>query len=264
MVYYGQPYLLEDAERVLIQGTFLEDGSCQIGNERAIDPNRETAEIEVAYDPATCRSLMETGTWIDDDSRVGIDPSSPAQRETEKDGESASFVGGSTEATSGSFTASNFPQHQAYSWTWFDEPARWLLFCDVEDTAEDGCLLPPVNTVRNDITWTADGNCAVAPGTTANVSFAHTMLMNTGWTRPSHTWNRSSAPFDCSQPIMSESFAHFNNQTFCGPFLPTDTYHEPNGVYGFKDGTATYSWQMNRNTGICSSLLRVAHKDSFI
>lgn len=73
-------------------------------------------------------------------------------------------------------------RHHAYKWAWYDEPARWLFGCDVEEQFSDVCVLPPVNTVRTDIEWTPDGTCSVAPGTTAEADHRITMYEGTRWT----------------------------------------------------------------------------------
>jgi hypothetical protein len=66
---YGQPYELRASERFIVQGKRLPGGGCEFARSsvmRSVSPSTpEVAEIEVAFDPDTCRSLLERGTWAD-------------------------------------------------------------------------------------------------------------------------------------------------------------------------------------------------------
>jgi hypothetical protein len=64
VVHYGQPYELGGAERFVIEGERLPDGGCEFTRSSIIG-DTDVAEIEVAHDPDTCRSVVERGTWAD-------------------------------------------------------------------------------------------------------------------------------------------------------------------------------------------------------
>jgi hypothetical protein len=255
VITYGlEPYELENSTRIIRQGERMPDGSCAFSAERSLQPGESIAEIEIAYDPATCRSLYEVGILVGGDQ--GLDGGADSDSATE----GATTNPGSAGLSSAAAPIGTFA---AFQWSWFDEPARWVRGCDVEDPCPP---LPPVNTVRNGIEWSPDGTCAVAPGTIGWMDFRITWLVLTGWQVIRNDWAHSPDPIPCDQDIFSQNVNHFQNRAFCAallgpPFLlfPTNTYYDINKVRGDENGTAFFSWQW-RKDGPCSALLRFNQK----
>lgn len=210
---------------------------------------------------------MEVGTWTGDNEIItGGDENRDetdrqhAERPTSEDAE-------------GSRVRAAAPRKRAYTWAWYDEPARWVAEQDVEDEG----VLPPVNWVRTDVTWEPDGTCAVAAGAYGATDLYDYHFSGSGWSRVSRDWQHSlqgGTTSVCPGPIHSRGFLHYRNVPFCLglgalPFVPpdprgpTNTYYEPTAVEGYKDGTARYYWQATRKAGGCQELLRMAHRQDF-
>jgi hypothetical protein len=267
VVEYGlAPYVLEDSHQYVVQGTALPGGGCHFKGEHELAGGQSLTEIEVAYDPDTCRSLFEAGSLVS-----GHDFLQPQfdSTLTYEEGHAGGVSESPAETEDLSMQGAG-DRHRAYHWSWYDEPARWAFNCDVEDGFSDGCVLPPVNTVRNDIDWRPDGTCAVSPGTTGRMSYQITWLRATGWTVVQNDWSHSPDPIPCDQDIFSRNNNHFNNGVFCQslanaiPIInprvaPTDTYYQPNSVSGNQNGVATYRWSASKAGG-CESFLRFARK----
>lgn len=252
IVYGLAPYDFEDSHRDLYSGKQLPGGGCEFpGRIQELQTGESLTEIEVAYDPNRCLSLVESGTL---------------EREPE-------FLRTPDPEVNGLFAAPTaLTRHQAYKWAWYDEPARWLLGCDVEEQFSDVCVLPPVNTVRTDIEWTPDGTCSVAPGTTAEADHTITMYEGTRWTvvtdKPETNPASSPGVVPCGEEVISRSVNRFRNAFFCRTIslginpTPTETFYNPVEVRGDKDGTAHVPVPPHSKSGGCSSFLRFGHKGS--
>lgn len=253
VVYYGLgPYELAQSTQLIRQGKRMADGGCLFVSETTLRPNEARTEIEVAFDPATCRSLVEIGTLVSGNDF--LENNWAGQEEASASEETTSSLPSDLLAT-----AALRPRQFASEWSWYDEPARWAVSCDVEETVRDGCVLPPVNSVYNSIEWQPDGVCAVAPGTLSRADSEIRWLDRTGWNVIRNDWTRSSDPVPCEQDVFSRNVNQFQNTRFC--FSTTNTWYEPNEVRGDKNGNATFQ-RVARKGGFCSSLLRFGHKES--
>ncbi len=192
VVHYGQPYELGGAERFVIEGERLPDGGCEFTRSSIIG-DTDVAEIEVAHDPDTCRSVVERGTWADTNPSLSAGEGTASRSDSSSSSAPTKGTDDSAPA-SGDATTAAVSQKLAYSWSWYDEPARWIRGNDVEDSG----WLPPVNTLRNRVEWYPDGNCAVAPGYTGWMYWDATWLTETGWSFAYHNWVTSPDPIDCS------------------------------------------------------------------
>lgn len=263
VVQYETPYILANSSRIIRQGVPLPVGGCSFSGEKSLPPGQSITEIEIAYDPLTCRSLIKAGTLVGgDEGLVAADASADAPGATPF---TTAPSGNESEAGGSPASASQ----RAFMWSWYDEPARWALECDVQEGFSEGCVLPTVNFVRNEIEWQPDGVCAVPPGTTGSTPDARIQeLTATGWTVADNIPNKSPVgPLCGAQNIFNENRVRFQNRVFCGvltrnPFLPfvaTKTNYEPNHVSGDKNGTAFFKWTLTKS-GQCSILLRSGAK----
>lgn len=244
-------YEFEDSTRHIVEGT-PDSGGCRFTGEGTLQPGESVTQVEIAYDPATCRSLVERGTLVGD---------GPPEGSVRDGAQARSEAGGAP--TDGLSAQSVLGRFRAYQWSWYDEPARWVQGCDVEDSCGP---LPPVNTVKNSVEWVPDGSCAVAPGYTGWNEYEITWLTLTGWEVKRNDWNHAPDPIPCEQDIYSENYNHFQNRAFCtavggvlGAIFETNTYYEPNHVHGDRNGVAYYRWSA-RKSGLCSALLRFNQK----
>lgn len=251
-------------EETLLNGERLSDGSCRITHEGRIPANEEMAAIEVAYDPGTCRSLVEIGTWKGDDELItGEGNRGKTDREHAEQSADARATGRRVRSAAST-------RKRAYTWAWYDDPLRWT-----EEDVEDEGVIPPVNWVRTDVTWEPDGTCVVPTGAYGATDLYDYYLSETGWSRVSRRWGQplqQGASGYCGGPIYSKGFLHYRNVPFCValtaplPYLPpdprgpTNTYYEPTAVEGYKDGTARFYWQATRKEGGCNELLRMGKR----
>lgn len=259
IVCYAQIYALNDTSREIRQGDPIEDG-CSFREPR---PAPGTAEVEIVYDPDTCRKIVEIGTPASDfDAAFPTDAGEPS---------SSIANSGTTEesgTTSDSVTTAALQRKWVYAWSWFDEPARWAPFldCDVEEGVLDGCVLPPVNTVYNYIDSVPDGDCVLAPGHTAYWERELTWLAATGWFVREQDHETPPSTVTCPRDqLKNSSHVHFENRGFCFGILSvlglteTHTHYEPNAVDIHADGTRHITQELRKRGG-CSQLLRSGKK----
>lgn len=265
VVEYGMgPYSFEDEGRLLLEGTATETGGCAFEHTLTLNPGETLSGIQIAYDPSRCLTLYATGQLVAGGPEEWLD----SERTSSELHLAGSLTGSS------SISALAVRRHEAYTWSWVDEPARWALNCDVEDGAAEGCFLPPVNSVRSDVVWFPDGSCAIAPGNTGVVSYETRHLALTGWKRDSNTWQHT-PDGACRDTIWSRNYTHFSNELFCelisdpivnsvpivGPIYDTlvdyrtETHYEPNAVTGTKAGASTHIYAVSHD-GDCDSFLR--------
>lgn len=260
VIHYGtSDYSLTASRQLLRQGTPTATG-CEFLVEDRVQPGENLAEIDVAYDPDTCRLIVARGVPVA--GFADPDPGSLSTSESESQAAAA-------EAEAPAFSAQALTRRQAYAWSWYDEPARWAFGCDVEDGPAQGCLLPPVNYVKNTISWTPDGTCTVAPGTVADLTSQIAWLATTGWTVASNFWDRNGPLVACNETLKSRNQSHFENGFFCQALVnmlpipdflkprvaPTNTYYDPSGLQAFADGSALVTTVLRKDGG-CQSFLR--------
>lgn len=253
-----EPVELTDSVRFIRQGRPGAGGGCEFANS-GVAVGAGALEVEMAYDPDTCRSLIEAGT------PVNAEP--PA---SEDDVDSISANDAMPSGTSGDLRIASHATWWARATQQFDEPARWVL----NEGVDDAGVLPPVTRATNYVQWTPDGTCAIAPGTTGFMGYEHSWYAFTGWELTAHTWNRT-PDGACRTVIYSESWLDFRNNEFCaylaatllgglGPIWDiiiddTFTKYEPNHIGGNADGTYNIKMVASKGGG-CHELLRWKNK----
>jgi hypothetical protein len=261
--YGAEPILFQESERFIVQGEKRAGGGCRFVYENELDLGApEIVTLEVAFDPGSCRTLVQRGTLAPDSPQPVQALQDGVARDTEEARASASDRDGFSPAST------QHPRRRAFSWTWYDEPARWVRNCDVEDPCPP---LPPVNTVYNATTWTPGGDCTLAPGTTAIMEYDINWLIITGWIMIHNQWTNSGSVIECNEADLSRTRSTFRNDLFCNavlpipaiPHVPTHTFYDPNEVRGTKNGSATYRHVADKAGG-CSFLLRVGMKDGVV
>lgn len=273
----GYPdYVLLNATKLIRQGTRMTDGCTFVISETGVPGSASSTEIELQYDPDTCRLLVEIGI---------LQTPRPLTLTSDEAAETVVFQSGNPETTTalqtpgfGSGPVPGAPYSanafRAYVDQWHDEPARWIPGESVYD------FIPPVNEQLNFVEWTPGGGCAVAPGTIGWTGYWQRWLTLTGWYRVSNVWTHSSDPIPCTEPILSRSQVHFQNRAFCaflaenipglgpilgpivGEFFPTNVFYDPNHIQGNADGSYTFN-MVKTKSGPCSVLLRGAHTTSY-
>lgn len=249
------------AAREVVTGRRTATG-CAFSRPATLRPGQSESIVELAYDPDTCRSLVAV--------RSGAAVATPVTGSAGSATQSGTIAGAA--AAPGSMgIESAFGRFRAYQWSWFDEPARWVRNCDVEDSCGP---LPPVNTVKNTVEWTPDGSCAIAPGTSGWAESNVTWFTTTGWEMLRNDFTYPASPVPCNVDAYSQNVNHFQNQEFCavvggifggilggilGYVAETDTYYEPNRVRGDENASAFFnvSW---RKDGLCNQLLQFNDK----
>jgi hypothetical protein len=227
VITYEHTVTLAGASRSIIEGERLPDGGCRFSQSRTLDREATVTELELAFEPATCRSLIESGKRVSGD----VLPEAGAQSQARTESVSAAEVdaAGSTEAgIPSSFTR----RVRASLHSFYEDPPNFN-----------------VTDVTNEAEWTADGTCANVPGTSALLSYRLDWLAETGWGLQSQLFSFGG---DCNG-VISQSDTHYKNGVFCA-FFDTDNYYEPNRVEGRPDGTAVLTWTQ-RKEGPCDFLL---------
>jgi hypothetical protein len=226
VIFYEHPEVLEKATRSIRQGEFLPGGGCRFSGSAVLAPGEAITELELAFDPDSCRSLVETGTLV---SR-GTPAADPAWFAT--DAEVRDSVAASAAGAASFLTAS--VAQSAYIHSWYADPPGLH-----------------VNDVTSTIEWAPDGTCAWPAGSTAVFGRKYDWLWQTGWSLNSYNWSYGAS---CAS-VYNESTVHFVNNVFC-LLMVTNTYYEPNRVEGLPDGRAAFAWS-NRKDGRCSFLLSI-------
>jgi hypothetical protein len=264
VIQYGtEDYTFASSTDYIRQGTRAGEHGCEFVLEGVIQPEApDITEIEVAYDPDTCRALVRSGV------ASSGSPGTPSSTDVQDSTATAASADGT--ASTGDFGVAAVGRQQRYAWSWYDEPARWAFNCDVEDGVAQGCLLPPVNWVKNTIEWAADPSCTIAAGTLAWFSSQTSRLTATGWTMPRNIWSINPGPIACTEQLYNVNDNHFQNRVFCQaivdflspfpiPVLPTNTYYSPNELRVNNDDTTSYR-QVLRKDGGCQSFLRAGNR----
>jgi len=274
----GYPaYSLADSHREIRTGTRLPDGGCQFRSSGLAGP-RDPAhgEVELAYDPDTCRDLVDVGVPTESANAAAPSPGvSEASSSTASAGGSgaggvtgamaAAAIGCPQDTPNGGWGNNHIVPGAPYSGnscravndTWYDEPARWVTNRSAYDT------IPPVNEQLNFVEWTPDGSCAVTPGSLAWMGAWKQYLKLTGWYLVSDDWQHNADPLPCGPPVFSRSTVHVQNRAFCAAVIPievlfpTDVYYSPNYIEGRAD--AYHYWEtVTTKSGLCGdTLLRV-------
>jgi hypothetical protein len=278
-VHYGQPYPLVDTERKLVEGKPLPSGGCHFSETRKSEEDENVAGVEIAYDPDTCRSIFEVGRWVGDDRMLMGDGTDEAGEQSAPGEEQSTPAGGealSAPTAELSASGTELGRRDYYTWTWYDEPIRWVPGNDIEDYN-----IPPVNWVRNSISyWPGGKDCLLGNQypVASKASTQRDWLRETDWREYSFTpeWTPAQPDPDhpgwvvisCDTPqYYSKTTALYANNLFCDVFNPLRaiwedpdvTEYTPNAVAGDRYGNITHTWE-SRKEGPCSWLLRKRYR----
>lgn len=269
VVCYGQPYISNVESRYIQHGWPIDHG-CAF---TSLMPPHGMLAIEVVYDRTGCTRIIEVGVPAFDPTLTFAAPENGSVGSVTSGSSASSDANGFSQDSgdSGSVQSSNLRLWR-YSWSWFDEPARWVFDGDVEAGAGDGCLLPPVNAVYHYIDSIPDGTCVVTPGTKAHWERELTWLTLTGWSIVSQSHQNPPPLIHCpTNRLDNLSHVHFRNRGFCASFLgiiflpilptvfETHTRYEPNRVTIFASGQRSVGAQVSKSGG-CHELLREGGK----
>ncbi len=286
--YGADDYVFSTSADYVLGGKPVGEGKCEFSNSGPIDQSEEITEIELAYDPDTCRMLIRRGVAIkgmpEPDGSGETQSSSSGALATPSSSGGTDVSGGTTAQRTTNSGTSGAPRARGggggdvstaavgyrahYMWSWVDEPARWAVNCDVEDGPAQGCFLPPVNTVKNTVEYVADPTCTAAPGSTAFFGYQATWFKGSGWRLLRNDFAHNGPVLGCTETLFSRNVNHFQNSLFCQAlydfvlpgFLtpkiaPTNTYYDPNHVSVTNSDSVTYSWRTTKDGG-CQSFLR--------
>ena len=222
VIRYAAPTDLVETSRTILQGVRGPSGSCSFQDGAWMSPDSPvTGQRELAYDPATCRSLIATGRPTAA-AAVNVNPSGPASTA------SGTASGGLRPGGSG--------DPSAYVHTWFHDPSP----------------VPPggihVNDVWDEISWNPAYGCADYYGWHGKWMWN---LFPDGWYVVS---NQSGFSPTCYS-VEAASTIHFRNDIFC--FSTTNTYYSPTRIDGYANGSWYASWHWSKD-GFCSGLLTFA------
>lgn len=233
MTYEHEEPLVE-AETFLIKGVRHSAEGCTFSQKGSLSlQNRDRMRIrtrELAFDPESCRSLVEVGA-VPSDVPFAMDATNPDSQSESESG------GASPGATDGVGTAS----HESFRVSirqWFEEPAQQA-----------------VGDVTNYVEWSPTDNCASA-GPWRRGHFRD-WLEQTGWYLVGLTWDRGS---NCFHVYSRNLDTHFKNEIFCGT-IDTDVIFDINRVDGLAGETGRYTWQSKwHKFGGCNDFLSY-HRD---
>lgn len=225
---YEEP--LSEAESFLVRGERTADGGCRFTGEETISLQDDQDHLrfrtrELAYDPTSCLSLMETGTPISESSSLSNSPDRMGTVYDSGDG------------------VVDIQTHAAYLSSmrqWYEEPAQ-----------------QSVGEVTNAARWRPDNTCASPTTGQDFVSWRLDWLEQTGWRLIDENWTTE---FSCRR-VLSEHFVHYRNSIFCAT-IDTDVFFDVNRVEGLpgEDGVTQYTFSF-RKSGGCNFLLRY-HRDT--
>lgn len=220
---------LSQTETILVQGERTTDGGCLFSGEETVSLPADQDHVrirtrELAYDPTSCLSLMETGMPL-----TTPPPSDSPDRSGTVQDDGEGLVSIQTHAAYNSF------QRQ-----WYEEPAQ-----------------QSVGEVTNTVQWRPDSTCASPTGGQDFASFRLDWLEQTGWRLINHNWITD---FTC-QRVLSESSVHYRNSIFCLT-IDTDVFFDVNRVEGLpgENGVTQYAYA-HRKFGGCSAALSY-HRDT--
>ncbi len=226
VVHYHPTEVLINRTYQVYQGSQLPGGGCTFHGSATVMPGQpQVTQVELAYDPTRCRSVLESGNLV-----AGSTGQSGAR--------SASGAHQATNGPVSAQTAGNADNY-AYLHSWFHDPPG----IHVADAT-------------NYVYWYPNGSCAWPPGTTATVGYKYQWFTATGWYLAGSNWTYG---FSCSG-IYSQSYAHMQNRAFCAAispilyFFPTDVYFNNNYVDGLANGGYSVAWTWSKS-GPCSPLL---------
>lgn len=216
VIEYKHMIVLADTKQFIREGVRLSDGGCKFIGNATLQKGESKTELELAYDPDTCRSLVEIGTLISDEF-----VHSPDQIETEA--KVISKTPGSdvvvTEMLGSDEVQAASAASKAILHSWYEDPVGIDL-----------------NNVENSVEWHPDGSCAWPSGEWAIVTVSLSWFPYSGWYKVSDS---HVATFSCGG-VSIETTAHFRNDVFC--VLSDDTFadYEPNKVTGLPNGNADF------------------------
>lgn len=227
VVWYEQDVQFASSTLRIRDGERTPGGGCLISGRNVLPPGQEAiVEVELAYDPDSCRSLTRVGVPAERTASGGADG-----------GETASDTSGGTFGAGATAPASTYGRWTATASSYYEDPPQL-----------------DVNKVTNIIEWEPDGSCAVAVNPYGAWSET-TWRTGTGWSQEqkSHYHNAT-----CSS-VWSETWAKFKNTLFCIPWEDTFTWYQPNRVEGRPDTSAVHRWNAWK-AGDCADLLTFQHE----
>lgn len=232
VIHYTNSDTLLNASTSVIQGQRTGDGGCVFTGVDTVSLSEGEDRVtlrtqELAYDPSTCRSLIETG----------VPAALPPLNESTE--ESRSIQDSASASTPTGFGILTHATYRAFQRLWYEEPAQ-----------------QSVGEITNVAQWTPDDTCASPTGGQDEITTTVDHLEQTGWRQISHEWNVSdpAIAFTCER-VLSDARAHFKNMIFCIT-VDTDVFYDTNRVEGLPGtpGTARFTWSA-RKFGGCSALL---------
>lgn len=223
-----------NASHFVLQGVSV-NGVCRFTFETAGVATRGTTGgirySQIAYDPRTCRSLIEV-TAI---SRVS--EGAPAVEAEEAGG------GAGGEDASGGPQSNSTPQvlcpfenpYRDYQHTYTKDACVHSWFSDVVGIH--------VNDLTNEVQWNPGGGCANNGWSYA--SWYAKWLSETGWEMESNTFSPS---FSCTA-VISKNNTRFENPIFCA-LIRVATWYDPQRITGKANGTYVVSgaWGSDQGT----------------
>jgi hypothetical protein len=229
VVKYQHHVVLSASKKFIRQGVALSSGGCQFSSQTNLKPGESVTELELAFDPDTCRSLVQSGRLVGEYQEYFP----PGQIETKFD----SKVHLAPDIAGSPASPPNDPTASLHSW--YSDPIGLH-----------------VNDVTNTVGWAPNGTCAFPDGTIATTTQELQWLTTTGWQLGPNTWSNGAS---CAN-VFSTSNAQFINNVFC-VMMTTNTYYQPNSVTGLPNGTANFNWVLTKD-GTCSFLLSANHTQS--
>jgi hypothetical protein len=241
---------LAGAHRVIRQGHRLPNGGCQFKVSVRVRPEDGLRrELELAYDPDTCRSLRVIGR----PEQATANARSVQRRKTRVTATKSlgrhhlrarsARRGAVKLATPRSGVrakaAQTAPRYYGFLTTWFVDPVG-----------------VHVNEVQTGVNWAPDGACAMGqyPDNYSIHDWDYSYFEPTFWYLESATITYGLSSTDPCSNVFTEVRAHFGNTAFCNPFAETDTWHDPNRTTGLPDGSAIVTYVLAKS-GDCADLL---------
>ncbi len=128
---------MDDAEKFIREGARLPSGGCKFIGNATLQKGESKTELELKYDPDTCRSLVEAGTLVSDDYTNSPDQIETQARAIRKTPDSYSIADGTLNSNETKATAT---ARKATLHSWYEDPVGIDL-----------------NNVINSVEWHPDG-----------------------------------------------------------------------------------------------------------
>lgn len=148
VIEYKHMIVMADTKTFIREGTRLPYGGCKFIGNTTLKKGESITELELKYDPDSCRSLIEVGTLISDEFIHSPDQIETEARVISKMPGSDTVV---TETPSSNETKATSTARKAILHSWYEDPVGIDL-----------------NNVKNSVEWHPNGSCAWPPGRLAN------------------------------------------------------------------------------------------------